>query len=233
MKLLLTGATGFAGGEVLRQALADPEIVQITVLTRRPVGFAHPNLKEVILDDFLDYSGLDLSDHAACIWCLGVSQAQVGEEEYIRITHDYALAAAMAMHAANPHLRFCFVSGRSADPTERRSSLFARIKGRTERQLAELGGPVFVFRPGYIRPTARSGPRKDLARLFAPIGAFVSLFNDDFSVDCDQLARCLLDVAKHGADHSLLTNSELRGWAPHRRTDRTLGCTRTGDSQHG
>jgi uncharacterized protein YbjT (DUF2867 family) len=214
MKILLTGATGFAGGEVLRQALADPDITQVTVLTRRGVGFTHPRLREVVMRDFLDYADLDLdlAGYAACIWCLGTSQAGAATQAYTRVTLDYPLAAARAMFAANSHLRFCFVSGRSADPTERRRSLFARIKGRAERRLSELGGPLFVFRPGYIRPTARSGPRKDLARFLAPVGTLLSLLGADYSVDCDQLARCLLDVAKHGASRMVLVNSQLRAW---------------------
>lgn len=95
---------------------------------------------------------------------------------------------------------------------------------------------VELLRRGYtVRATvrslaARSGPRKDLARLFAPTGTFISFFNDGFSVDCDRLARCLLDVAKHGADRSLLTNSALRGWISHRRVDR--GPRNAGDLQH-
>src|SRR5471032_1637194 len=157
MKIILTGATGFAGGEVLRQALLDPEIEQVTVLTRRTLGLSHAKLKELIVSDFLDYSNVDLSGHDACIWCLGISQTQVREAEYIRITLDYTLAAARAMYAANPQLRFCFLSGRSADPEEQQKALFARIKGRAERQLAELGRPAFFFRPAYIRPTAQ-GP---------------------------------------------------------------------------
>lgn len=210
MKLILTGATGFAGGEVLRQALADPEIELITVLTRGSTGLASAKLKEIILDDFLDYSRVDLAGYDACIWCLGVSQTQVDEAQYIRITLGYTVAAARAMYAANRRLRFCFLSGRGADPSEKHAALFSRIKGRTERQLVELGGPVFNFRPGYIRPSAQSGPRKDLMRLFAPIGALISLFNDDFSVECDQLGRCLLDVAKRGADRNLLLNRAIQ-----------------------
>ena len=87
MKILVTGATGFAGGEVLKQAF---------------------------------------DDYAACVWCLGVSQTQATEKEYIRITLDYAVAAAKAMFAANPQMRFCFVSGRSADRGEKASALYAR-----------------------------------------------------------------------------------------------------------
>jgi uncharacterized protein YbjT (DUF2867 family) len=212
MKIILTGATGFVGSEVLRQALADPAISQVTALTRRDPGMIHAKLRVNVLSDFENYADLELGEYAACIWCLGVSQAQAGKEAYTRITLDYAVAAARAMYASNPAMRFCFVSGRSADPTERRPSLQAKIKGRSERKLGELGGPLFVFRPGYIRPTARTGPRKDFARLLAPIGAMLSLLGDDYSVDCDQLASCLLDVAKYGADHPLLINKELRSW---------------------
>ncbi len=226
MKLILTGATGFLGGEVLKQALADPAIEQVTVLTRRPLETTHAKLKAILLQDFIDYSDLALGDYDACIWCLGVSQARVSRDAYVRITLGYAVAAAKAMFAASPRLRFCFVSGRSADPTETSNALFARIKGRTERRLAELGGEIFCFRPGYIRPTARSGARKDLARLFAPVGALISLFSDNFSVDCDQLARCLLDVAKRGAGQHLLINRMIRDWNEAKRPEsptRTVG----------
>lgn len=212
MKIILTGATGFAGGEVLRQALLDPDIELVTVLTRRTLGLSHAKLKEVLLSDFLDYSRVDLRGYDACIWCLGVSQTQVREAEYIRITYDYTLAAARALYAAHPQLRFCFLSGRGADPGEQQKTLFARIKGRAERQMAALGHPAFFFRPAYIRPTALSGPRKDLARFFTPIATLISLFSKDFSVDCDQLARCLLGVAKHGSSVSVLENRAIQEW---------------------
>ena len=117
----------------------------MTVLTRRPIGVTHAKLSDVIVRDCLDYSAIRLDDADSCIWGLGVSQSQVGKEQYVVITHDYAVAGAAAMIAANPRLRFCFVSGRSADPTEQASQLYARIKGRTERTLSELYGiPVEV-----------------------------------------------------------------------------------------
>ena len=212
MNLIITGATGFTGGEVLRQALVDAAIDQVTVITRRSVQIAHAKLKEIVLNDFLDYAGIPLSGYDACIWCLGISQTQVSEDKYIEITYGYAVAAAQAMFAVNPSLRFCFVSGRSADTREQRPNLFARIKGRTEKKLGELGRNVFVFRPGYIRATARSVPRKDIGRLFAPIASLVSLFTEDFSVDCDRLAEALLDVAKNGSDLKLFKNDDLGRW---------------------
>ena len=215
MKLILTGATGFAGGEVLKQALNDPSIERVAVLTRRPTGIVHPKVAEVLVRDFLDYSATPLAGADACIWCLGVSQSQVGKEEYVKITHDYAVAAAAAMIAANPKLRFCFVSGHSADPSEKASQLFARIKGRTERTLSERHPQnVFVLRPGYIKASKRSGPRKDFARFATPIAVVMGLFIKDFSVDCDQLARCLIGVAKRGSDRRLLDNRTILEFTP-------------------
>ncbi|WP_186054886.1 epimerase [Burkholderia gladioli] len=224
MKLLLTGATGFAGGQVLRQALDDPTIESVTVLKRRALGLEHPKLRQVLRDDFLDYSDLDLAGFGACVWCLGVSQSQVRQDAYVRITHDYALAAARALFAANPALRFCFLSGRGADPEERQRALYRRIKGRTERALGALAGKVYVFRPAYIRPTAISGPRQDIGRWLAPIGTVISWFGPGLSVDCEQLAACLLDVAKYGARETLFENLAIRNWGTPQANDARPGA---------
>jgi uncharacterized protein YbjT (DUF2867 family) len=58
MRIILTGVTGAAGSEVLRQALANPEITRIAVLTRRAIPTAlshHPKVEEHIVD-FTSYS---------------------------------------------------------------------------------------------------------------------------------------------------------------------------------
>lgn len=211
MKIVLTGATGFVGSEVLRQALDDSSIDHITVLTRRSVGMSNPKLSEIILKDFLDYS--KIADHLkadACIWCLGISQTEVSKEEYVKITFDYTMAGARAMLAANPKLRFCFLSGRGADQDEKSISLYGKIKGRTEKELSKLSPNVFNFRPAFIRP-ARPGQKRPLVpTLFGPIAWVVDHFTDSFSVDSGTLARCLLDVAKTGADQAIIDNRSIR-----------------------
>lgn len=212
MRIIITGATGFSGGEVLRQAVLDPEITEIMVLTRRSLGIANPKIREVILNSFLDYSGVDFSGYDACIWCLGISQTAVKEPEYIDITYGYTLAGARAMFAANPALRFCFLSGRGADQGEVARNLFGRIKGRAERDLAALSPHVVSFRPAYIRPTKATGPRKDFARHFAFIGTAMGWINADWAVDCDQLARTMIDIAKHGSTQPVLVNLDIRNY---------------------
>ena len=148
------------------------------------------------------------------------SRLATREEPSRRVTHLFIVTASLASLSATlgsrpeiSRLRFCFVSGRSADPTEKASQLYARIKGRTERTLSEkYPQNVFVFRPGYIKSSKQSGPRKDLARFAAPIAAVVGLFIRNFSVDCDQLARCLLGVAKAGGESRLLDNRAIVVW---------------------
>ncbi|MDB5851566.1 MAG: hypothetical protein JWP29_5318 [Rhodoferax sp.] len=218
MKILVTGATGFAGGEVLRQLLDDPavtQVTQVTVLLRRPGSVRHPKLTEVVLNNFLDYTRVAAQLNAdACIWCLGVSQTAVSEAEYVEITHGYTVAAARAMLAANQDMRFCFLSGRAADQQERSSTLYGRIKGRTERDLGLLSANVFNFRPAFIR-RAHAGQKRPLVPLlFEPVAWVVNHFTDDFSVSVATLAECLIDVAKHGAVQKIFTNRAILHHAP-------------------
>ena len=227
MKIVLTGATGFVGSEVLAQSLADPSIDRVVVLVRRPLGATHPKVKEIILADFLDYSTVTESLKAdACIWCLGVSQFEVSEEDYIKVTVDYVMAAARAMLAINPNIRFCFLSGRAADHDERSRTLYGRIKGRAERQLSQLSPTVFHFRPAFLRPSHPGQKRPLVARLFVPIASVADRFTDSFSVDVATLARCLIGVARSGAVRQIFDNSAIRHYqtqsAAHGRKARSI-----------
>ena len=110
MKIIVTGATGMAGAEVIRQAIADNDIHEIIALVRRPLAILHPKITTVIHQDFLNYDAVMdyFKDCDACIWCLGISQLQVSKEQYVVITYDYTIAAAKAMLAINPKYSFCF-----------------------------------------------------------------------------------------------------------------------------
>lgn len=212
MKLILTGATGFVGGEVLSQALKDPDIERVTVFTRRALPLQHPKLHQIELADFTDWSGVAADDLRAdaCIWCLGISQTAVDKPTYVRITHDYTIAAAKALLAKNPDLRFCFLSGSRADQQERVSVYYGKIKGRTELALNGLTPNAFHFRPGLIRATLPEHDIPVIARVAGYIAIPFDWFSDGVSVDCVQLARRLLNVAKHGNRQHIFENATIR-----------------------
>jgi hypothetical protein len=79
MKLILTGATGFVGTEVLTQTLANPSITSIIALSRKPLPStlaSDPKLKVVLLEDFTSYPPTIMSQLAgadACIWYVAIS----------------------------------------------------------------------------------------------------------------------------------------------------------------
>lgn len=70
-----------------------------------------------------------------------VALKQVSADEYQRITHDYALAAARAFANLSPGMRFLHLSGEGADTTEKSRIRFGRVKGATENALLALGKP--------------------------------------------------------------------------------------------
>jgi uncharacterized protein YbjT (DUF2867 family) len=212
MKIILTGASGTAGSEVLRQALADPQVTGILALSRRPLDIADPKLRVALLPDFLDYSAVasQFADYDACLWCLGISQAAVGKDEYETITYGYTLAAARAMQTAGENFRFCFLSARGTDSNGKSSILYARIKGKTENALTALGHPkVWHFRPAYIHPIA-APPRRKFERWLSPLTPFFYRFLPSHIISTVELAKAMLFVAGHGTEETIVENDDIR-----------------------
>ena len=213
LKIIVTGATGLAGSEVVRQAILDDGIEKITALVRRPLPFQHPKLDIVLHDNYRDYSGLAplFAAHDPCLWCLGISQTQVDKDEYIRITYDYVVTAAQAMLNANPGITFVFLSGAGADSQEKARTLFARIKGKAENNLKRLPfKKLFIARPGGIIPVHKKEKAALFEKLLIPFYPFLQLLLPTMMISSVVLAKAMLRLAKQGADKTILENMPLK-----------------------
>ena len=79
MKLIVAGATGFIGSEVLRQCIASPGVTSILVVSRREPAkelMASPKVKVILHEDFSEWptSLLEQLEGAeGCIWYLNVN----------------------------------------------------------------------------------------------------------------------------------------------------------------
>lgn len=153
--VIITGATGMVGKGVLLECLDHTEIKEVLVIGRNTVGIKHPKLKELIHQDFTDFTAVSnqLTGYDACFFCLGVSAAGLKEEQYKRITYDFTLTLAKTLFAINPEMTFNYVSGVGTDSTEKGRMMWARVKGKTENDLLKMGfRQAFMFRPGMIIP---------------------------------------------------------------------------------
>jgi nucleoside-diphosphate-sugar epimerase len=139
MKLIITGATGMVGSEVLRQAISDNDIESITIIVRRATDITHPKLKTILHQNFLDYSNLTdvFKNNDAVIWCLGISQNQVNKEEYIKITYDYTVAFARDMLNANSNLAFLFFKRSRCRQHRANKNTVWKNKGQNRKRIDE------------------------------------------------------------------------------------------------
>jgi len=213
MRLLLFGATGMTGIEVLHLALADPRISQVTSIGRRGTGVVHPKLREIAHSDFLDLSAVaePLRHGDLIIHCLGVYQNNVPEDEFWKVTVGYLDALVAILKEQNVDPRFCLMGAQGADPSEKSPFLFAKAKGRAERHLMESHlTRKHIFRPGYIKPgrlrTSRSTMPEWIAQPLFKLFPFMGIAAVD-------LARVMLEVGINGSDQTLFTNAAMRRMA--------------------
>lgn len=196
-RIVIAGATGMVGGYALRYALDHPAVGGVTAIGRKTLGIVHRKLKEVIHRDFSDCSALKepLSNQDAALFCLGAYTGAVPEAELRKVTVDYAIEFARAVHGSSPEAAFSFLSGMGADQTGQSRAAFARYKGEAEKWLLAAGFPsVYIFRPAYIYPVE---PRKEPNLGYRVLRAIYPAFRVVFPgqvIRADDLARAMVDV---------------------------------------
>jgi uncharacterized protein YbjT (DUF2867 family) len=217
-RLVIVGASGMVGGYTLRYALDNPAVGSVTAIGRRKLGIAHPQLKEVLHQDFADCSALAeaLSGQDAAVFCLGTYTGAVSDSDLRKITAGYTVEFARVLRDSSPDAAFSFLSGKGADPTGKSRMAFARYKGEAEKALLAAGFPrVYIFRPAYIYPVE---PRKEpnfsyrLLRSVYPV--FRVLFPNQV-IRADDLAHAMVNVVL-GSDTRpsvIFENKDIRALA--------------------
>ena len=209
MHLLLFGATGMVGHEVLHLALADPRIDKVTTLGRRPTGVQHKKLTEVVHADQLDLRPVaeTLGRADLIVYCVGVYQNAVPKDEFWRITCDYLAHLLAELKRLGKDPVFCLMGAEGADPSERTPFRFGKAKGRAERFLMESHlTRKYIFRPGYIEPgqvpsrsTIPEWLSRPLFKLFPALG-----------IEAVNLAKVMLETGLTKPAQVLYTNRDMR-----------------------
>lgn len=173
MKLMLVGATGLVGQQVLRQALANPAVSRLIAPTRKPLAPAS-GLDNPIVD--FDHLPPDASwwKVDAVICTLGTTMAQAGSQSaFRRVDHEYPLAVARLARAAGAT---AFVLNSALGAAVDSRVFYNRVKGEVEAAIAGLGYcSLTLVRPSLLdggpRPDSRPGERVGLwfAGIFRPL----------------------------------------------------------------
>lgn len=211
--VILFGATGNAGGQLLEQSLLDDRISKVTTVSRTSSGIRHEKLTEIIHDNFLNFSAIEdnFKNQDVCFYCLGVSQLQEKDsKKYEIITHDFTIAVAEILLKNNSDITFCFLSGEGADASMKSKTLFARVKGKTEHSLKSQNfKQLYIFRPGYIHPINMKRKKtflENVTEVFYPI---MKIFTPGIVTTSEILANVMIHVGFNGFKKGLINNKEI------------------------
>lgn len=153
--VILAGATGLVGREILQGLLADPSVSAVHSLGRRTPATQHPKLTAHIVD-FAALPPLPPADEVYL--ALGTTIKVAGSQAAFRaIDHDANLAVAQAALAAGVK-KVGLVSAMGADARSR--IFYNRVKGALEDALAQLPFEGLVI----ARPSLLVGDREVLGQ---------------------------------------------------------------------
>lgn len=153
--VILAGATGLVGRDILEGLLADAHVAAVHTLGRRPPPRQHPKLTAHVVD-FAALPALPRADEVYL--ALGTTIKVAGSESAFRaVDHDANLAVAKAALSAGAK-KAGLVSAMGADASSK--VFYSRVKGELEEALAGLPFEGLVI----ARPSLLVGDRESLAQ---------------------------------------------------------------------
>ncbi|MFY0606080.1 MAG: NAD-dependent epimerase/dehydratase family protein [Cyclobacteriaceae bacterium] len=216
MKVIITGSTGMVGKGVLLECLDHEDITKVLSVGRSSLNITHPKLIELLHSDFSDFESVrdQLKGYDACYLCMGVSNAGLSEAAFFKLTYTYTLALAKVVQAENANATCTYVSGEGTDSTEKGSTMWARVKGKTENDLLNLGfKQAFMFRPGAIIPLRGIKSKTKLYQFFYDYFLWfvkiMKMITPNKVVNTTQIGLAMIHATQSGYDKSILLPKDI------------------------
>ena len=213
--VLIAGATGLVGRDILEGLLADRTVVAVHSLGRRAPTIQHPKLTAHIVD-FAAMPALPLADEVYL--ALGTTIKVAGSQAAFRaVDYDANLAVATAALAAGAR-KAGLVSAMGADPNSK--VFYSRVKGELENALARMPFEgLVVARPSLLvgnreavgQPTRRG--EEWGAALGKVLGFLIPATYKP--IEAAAVARALLSAVPSGKGKRVLLSGAMRREAFH------------------
>ena len=198
------GASGTAGDGILKAALANPDIGEIHVITRRTTpridaGVASGKVVMTLHLDYLDYSELheQIKVADAVYWAIGTSSVGIDEETYGLIHVDFPVHFVKEWLGVSDKADISFHYVSSSDISADSRMMWAREKVRAENTLFDVAEGsnlrVIAYRPDYIGPTKEEAHvgQNLLYWFFAPVSS---------AVRATQIGQAMFEVSARGSE---------------------------------
>lgn len=228
MKLIVTGATGFVGQEVLRQACRNKSITSVVALTRREVPIPQDagseadtsKMKSVILKDwekpYPEEILSQLKDADACVWTLAVTPTKSKDNDFDEVTkvcYDYTINGLETLFSvANKPFRFVYTSGVTVERDQTKVLPFLHdyrlMRGRVETAVIDFAKQhkpaveAAITKPGGIE-----GPGHPKNEAMTSIWA---QFGPTPWVHVSELAAAMIEQSVNGISKETLWADDLR-----------------------
>lgn len=211
--VIIAGASGMVGNIIQRECLDSEMVSEVTSIVRRASGMKHPKLKEIVHQDFLDFS--EIREHFAkkdvAYFCIGAYTGTVPDDKFKIITVDMAQSFANTVMEGNADITFCLLSGAGADPKEKSRVAFARYKGMAENYLiAKQFKNLNIFRPGYIYPVEKRAEPNLMYRVSRRLYPLLKNLMPGSAITSEELGKAMFKSGIEGANHGILENTEIK-----------------------
>lgn len=213
IKVIITGATGMVGEGVLFESLQNETVTEVLIINRKHYELQHPKLKELIVPDFFRLSEYadKIAGYDACFFCAGVTSVGKKEPEYTKLTYNTTLAFAKALLAVNNNMVFIYVSGSHTDSSEKGRLMWARVKGKTENDLAKLGFKgEYNFRPGAMLPF---DGQKNWNGAYKFIGKIFKVVSPKRVLTIKEVGKAMINCVTIGYSKNVLEISDIKALA--------------------
>ncbi|MCF8156649.1 MAG: NAD(P)H-binding protein, partial [Rhodoferax sp.] len=154
--VLVAGATGLVGREILAALLADKSYTSVHCVGRRPLALQHPKLTSHVVD-FAALAAMPKVDD--CFIALGTTIKAAGGKDAFRAIDLKAVEAVALAARASGATKLGVVSAMGANSQS--SVFYNRVKGEMEVSLARMGFKSLVI----ARPSLIDGDRAALGQL--------------------------------------------------------------------
>ncbi|KAH7213908.1 hypothetical protein BKA60DRAFT_542533 [Fusarium oxysporum] len=220
MKVVVTGATGMVGNEIVKHCLADARITKVVILTRKAVSMdieSHPKADVIMIQDFARYSDevlRRLEGSSACLWAIGAQLDRLNHDKALlhHVNVELPLTAAKTLSEriapktpAGNRFNFVLCSNRT---NSKASSLLSlgdprKPKSEAEKGLCEIAdASPETFSAWILRPSAIVTP--DAPKKRRLVGG-----RSAHGVEVTQMAKAFVKVACEGYKDRIIDNDAL------------------------